>query len=101
VVGSNGPEFLGRLPRLKFAESDAARFIDAITEPHVGFLRATQSPRDPRSIIEQFSEIAAGLTEKDDLLFYFSGHGLVSYGDFYLVLDHTSSTTLMGQRFLM
>jgi len=96
VLGSNGPEALGRLPRLQFAESDATHFADAICAPHVGFDPVTVTQRDPRTVIELFSELAAELTPADDLLFYFSGHGVVTHGDLFLVLDGTEQRNLNG-----
>ncbi|MBV9250277.1 MAG: caspase family protein, partial [Acetobacteraceae bacterium] len=93
VLGSNGPDTLGRLKRLAFAESDAERFKAAISADHVGFSPIDPKGRGKEQIIKHFHEVA--LSSSDELLFYFAGHGYVSLGDFYLVLDDTIQTDLL------
>jgi hypothetical protein len=82
------------LPRLKYAENDATRFARAIQAADVGFKAIMPAAADLHSIIDQLSEIAGEANPADDLLFYFAGHGVVSYGDFYLVLRDTRQKRL-------
>jgi uncharacterized caspase-like protein len=89
VLGSNGPESLGRLKRLSFAEHDAMQLARAISASGIGFTVTVPTIRTTDKVIAQFDEIAAGLQTQDELLFYFAGHGIVSHGYFYLVLDET------------
>jgi uncharacterized caspase-like protein len=94
VLGSNGPERLGRLKCLTFARRDVARFAQAISTTAVGFSVTGRRLRVRDPVIKQFNELASSLGPRDELLFYFAGHGLVSHGDFYLVLDGTRSDRL-------
>lgn len=96
VLGSNGPAQLGRLKQLAFAESDAERTAAALVAPELGFAVALHAERSRGAVIDRFDEFASTLGPEDELLFYFAGHGLVSHGDLYLVLDRTLPGRLAG-----
>src|SRR4051812_1457422 len=87
VLGSNGPDTLGRLKKLAFARDDAVRFARAISAIDVGFSIKGRTFRARDTIIKRFDELASALGPQDELIFYFAGHGLVSHGDLYLILD--------------
>ena len=96
VLGSNGPEALGRLKQLEFAESDATRLAAALGAPDIGFTVVAPGGRSLSTILNEFQQHAAALGADDELLFYFAGHGIVRRGDFFLVLDSTELRRLPG-----
>jgi hypothetical protein len=96
VLGSNGPERLGRLTRLTFAESDANRFAKAISKFGVGFDTTVPTSRIKNTILDQFDGFVSQMTTEDELLFYFAGHGVMSHGDLYFVLDTSKADRLPG-----
>ena len=94
VLGSNGPEQLGSLKGLTYAASDARRFTDVITTDDIGFSVPTIEFREKDALAAKFDDLAASLTHEDELLFYFAGHGVMSLGELYLVLDNTLANRL-------
>ncbi len=97
VLGSNGPDKLGRLKRLKFAESDATAFAQILASEGVGWSVHTPPSSPTRnSVIDSLDALSCNLGLTDELLFYFAGHGIVSHGDLYLVLDGTLQGRLAG-----
>jgi outer membrane protein assembly factor BamB len=96
VLGSNGPEALGRLKQLEFAESDAMRLATALGAPDIEFSVVAPRGRSLSAILSEFQQHAAALGADDELLFYFAGHGIVRRGDFFLVLDGTELRQLPG-----
>jgi hypothetical protein len=61
VLGSNGPETLGPLKRLSFAEHDAVRFAQAITAEDAGFVVPDIETREKDGLLGQFDDLVADL----------------------------------------
>jgi len=90
VVGADGPETPGRLKRLKFAASDARRFADRIKRKDLNFLVFPRGRgKFGGDVTTQLNNVASGLVPGDELLFYFSGHGVARHGDLFLILNGT------------
>ena len=89
VVGSNGPASLGRLSRLRYARSDADKMAKVLKADNVGFDVIQPSGISGTEIMDDFDRLASSVEFGDVLVFYFSGHGLLKRGRFYLALDET------------
>ncbi len=96
VLGSNGPEQLGRLQRLTFAKSDAERMAVTLRSPQAGFdeIITPASNASKTELQTQLYNLASQAGYQDDLLFYFAGHGLIQKKKFYLALDDSSWDSL-------
>lgn len=77
VIGIN--QYSGRIPVLNNAVRDAQRFKELLQSKYAFFPQHTWELYDDKatrvSIIDHFDEIEKRITEKDNFIFYFSGHG--------------------------
>ncbi|HMQ48766.1 MAG TPA: caspase family protein [Saprospiraceae bacterium] len=77
VIGIN--QYSGKIPMLNNAVRDAQRFKELLQSKYAFFPQHTWELYDDKatrvSIIDHFDEIEKRITEKDNFIFYFSGHG--------------------------
>jgi len=89
------------VPALKFAVNDAQELSQVLDEISYGFqahhkdvllsASAAENQALRRNILRELAWKAQQATEKDLLLFYFSGHGTLSEGDAYLCPSDTEA----------
>ena len=98
VLGANGPESFGRLKRLSWAEADADNMAARLGLDDLGFKVTARESTVPKAtdVIEQFQNVAFEAGAQDELLFYFAGHGVVSRGELYFILNETVRGKLVG-----
>jgi hypothetical protein len=97
IIGANGPETLGRLKRLKFAETDAFRIAARLRRDDLRFkIAPRRRSQTSKAAINSFEQLAFELGPQDELLFYFAGHGIVNHGDLFLIMNNTISRRLTG-----
>ncbi len=75
VIGNNDYQ---NLPKLRTAVSDAEA-VAAVLEEHYGFEVTLLLNATRHTITSAFNELRKTLTEKDNLLVYYAGHGFLDY----------------------
>jgi Caspase domain len=89
VLGSNGPTWD---TRLEFAEKDADR-IHSTLQDQCGFTVYRTHPNgDAHDAMREVLRVAALCKSGDDLIIYFSGHGVLHAGRLFLLWKTTAKT---------
>lgn len=74
---------------LLYSEKDAGLMASCL-EPY-GYEISLQSKRNKRQILEEFDRVTGDCSKTDTIIFYFSGHALVSRGKLKLVINEEIS----------